>query len=445
MDLGTGCYIDAIISVSSRNGEVFFEFCDSEKEVFIVDQMDSFQILEFSENDPLKLVLNGEKSSRSFKFLQESALTNVLDFLHNFYTLKVVPGSKKQFSIMPIASFKKCRTSKAPNRSNSQPSVRIGYTEKSEGLTSGLIRESISEIELKIIDRNNYKDYIIGNHWKNNVKIYEFEIDQSFAFTLWLILANVEFSEESLSVYDNLYIQIDEFHKYEWDHSPELRSYVRSIETDISKRNFRISCMKKIVHDVLLCMFAQKLYSIVFSHSLVDICVFFVDNLISADMGNGYIMCQNGEKLSIKEVSAKVFLLFEQYFSRSIDSLDRLYQETMELLLDASPTTHALLADYSVSDFVFLKDFIHEYFINERSNDESTLLFTAAFASQSLFSFFKHFIAESFILLHSRLSQTPMEQKNLFQSYYLGLLSSVNIRLLLFNTHLMQDFEADSV
>ena len=445
IDLGTGCLIDASISLFARNGDVFMEFLDSEKETLIIDTLSSFQAIEFNEFNSLHLIFKGESTLRSFQFLNETSLSNSFEFFQNFIKLKpLMLGKKKIFNIIP--KNKKIIKSKETVRSTSQPIVSklVFSNTTTENISSGLIRESLSDFEMIIINELNFENFYENSFFKKSVKTFELTFDQSFIVDLWIKLFNIKDKiNNNLKNYELLYLQWNPIHILQIENSKNLQNYILEIEKIIDSMILSWNFSKKMIFDILLCYFVENNYKINFTLSFIDILLFFINNFITNHSSHDEILCQNGDKLTYFETSNIIYHLFKEVISLPIIDIINLYDDTSQLLLLASPSTYGLFNDYEINDFSFLNIYINSYFINGRDIEDSILLFTSIISYPSRYLFIKCLIAASFILLQNRLKTIPLSQKKLFLDVFIGLFRSINIRLLLFNTHLMLEFEND--
>lgn len=441
MDFGDGLFVNAILSLSARNGEVYLEFQDEKNETFLIDTLSRMQTIQFDDTDPLKVTMKGDDIFRQFYLTSEDAVANIWTFFQNYQKLVPLPGKHKIFAVRPKTE----RQQPSPNknsqaiRSNSMP--RSCFSETPEALSHGIIRESLSDIKVVTVTEKNLSEIFNENgELKVGLSMSEIEISPSFLIDCWRRILGIK--EFLVGDYIKLKSQWKEIQQSAWESNSKLREFVSNCERSLQKHTFNISGGEEIAFNALVSSFVESMNSINFQESYVDIVVLLTNSLLAGKVGEKFVS-QSGDSVTQDEASGVVFTLFNAYLEKMKNVYNNLYDDTMQLLMLTSPSTNQLLMSVGIKDFDFMKDDISFFFCKEREIEDSQLILTGAFAAHSTDQYVRSLIAACFTLLHNRLVEIANQQPAFFCETFLCLIPSINVRVLLQDIRIFSDFVAD--
>lgn len=439
--------LDASLSLHEVDGEIMLEFVNTlSTETLLLDRLLSFNTIEFDDFHPLHVRFRGDCNERTFRFITEDAIASVWMILQRYVDLVSLPGKSKVFRIIPKAKKQQIELIPSFLKSKSIPIKR----DKSipEALSSGLLRESLSDLRCTTVNETNIACLYIDNVWQ--IKLYEIDVADGFQFDLWKRILCVSISGKDVERYQtccNLWRNVQ---KYQWERHSSMRNFVKSLEYEIPIY-VKNSVFKKMVYEVLMSFF-MAYYGDTFEYkqSFVEFLDFLMKLLIACDDGEDSFCCRNGEKLNFEETSVLLFTVFSRCYDLLMDvgsafcqmpDRSTLFTDTLRVLEEQSPATAQLLKTHGIENFDFLHLYIDSFFMAGRSEEDSVLIFTAilSMARCNLPTFMKCFMASTLILLHTRLENSQIDSPQTFMELYLSLLSTVNVRLLLFNVDQIMD------
>ena len=436
VDLGKGYFVDASLTMSTSHNEVMVGFIDPlAKETLIYDKFSSFYRIEFSDIDPLHVKLIGTSITRSFKFQKEDALSEMWMLLQKVFKFGSIPGKCRAFSI----TKKEERPSllsyitghKAPS-STAPLGNRIP-----EALSSGVVRMSLSELDITVINQSNLEHVFTNGSW--TVPIEQIEVQDGFEFDLWLKILKVDVSETRKADFRKLESLWQGVQRCQWEKHARMRDFVHHVETALLSNESIDDAQKKLVFHVSMSIFMWNYNEYVASDNFMGLVLFLVKYLVAASDGDDFI-CRNGFKISMVDASFLVFSVFSKVYDRVIspvlkdDTLKTLYNDTIELLEEQSPASTQLLCQANVTDFDFLKPCISNFFTDGRRDEDAVTMFTALVSCDDLHLFLRCFISTALVLLHTRLVESAPQTSAAFGDLFVSLLPSVDVRLMLFNS-----------
>lgn len=460
IDSQTGSYIDATFYIRSNNGQVFIEFTDNCKESFVVDSLSSYSKIDFDENDPLHVKFIGHDPHfiRNFKFLTEDSLANVWNYLLNFVDLSYINGENRSFAICPKNS-----TSSPPIL---PPVIRQTLTFKqfnpsavcipvSEAIKSNLISQTLSDVQTKHLNERTYDEYfnLLNSleHKKEDLPLYQMEIDPAFTVDLWLKIFNIDSSklEQKIKEYSIMKSQWNPFSKEQWKRSIELRIYVQNLEQylQIFLKKPEDRQKSEMIFNVLMTYFIVQLNPIRFSNFTCCLVDFLIRSLVAMKNQDNTFTTHSGEKIESERVEAIVFILFLEFYFHFVDQNSgvfilrpyyQLFSDTLEILRQQSPSTVELLSQSKIKSFDFLLPIIDSCF-SGRELDHWQLLFTGLISTKAPKKFFPCALASTIILLQQRLFEYP----ELFKDQFIAGLLNIDTRLLLYNTKRLIEITLD--
>lgn len=253
LDLGQGIYADVFLSIRINLGELVMDYYDSQKEQFILDQLSSFQRVEFNDEDPLHINFIGDKVRRSFKFKDEDAMSNVWCYLQNYVKFQSISGHERAYMIIPLKKYSSDRfdlsqdgSSQKKNNFSTESQISIP-----EAITSNLIFESMQDFELINVDENNYQDIFNSDGIiKDEYKLSNIQIKFDFAFNFWKKILSIDPSEKDFEDYKKLLSQWNPVYLSQWKNNSHLRKFVALFESDL-KNSYFPPDIRKLTFEIL--------------------------------------------------------------------------------------------------------------------------------------------------------------------------------------------------
>ncbi|EAY16883.1 hypothetical protein TVAG_150340 [Trichomonas vaginalis G3] len=444
MDFGNRVIVNGHISLSAKNNEVLITFLNQDRKTILIDSLSQLQTIEFDDADPLLMELKGQNIKRKFKLENETAVSSIWSYFQQYYRLKPAPGNHRIFSILP----------KTPNpnrsrgilyqavRSNSTPLAEVKFSHTADGITNELIRESISELQIIDIDENNYDKVFSNGKVINGYSVSELDVSPAFTIELWRRILGIQ--EWRFEEYSKLKAQLDPVLTGKVEANVTLKKFIETSKNDLQKKIFTIEGGEGIAFNALLAFFLNNFCTDDYIPSMSHVVTLFTNCLLAGSAGEDMFYTQSGDNISADQASSIIFSLFDSYYSKTSGILSSLFDDTLQLIMLSSPSTHEMISSANLENFNFLIDEVGSLFIKGRDMENSVLLMTAGLSSPSIPQFVRTFLASSFILLHNRLAEIVEEQPSLFCDTYIRLLQTVNVRLLLHNAHLMSDFENEA-
>lgn len=433
LDFGNNVIVKGSISLSTKNNEVFVTFLNHDHEIIMIDTLSQLQTIEFDDDDPLIMKFKGDNVKRTFRLEKESDVSSIWTYFQQYHKLKPAPGNKKIFSILP-------KNANCP-RSNSTPLASVKFPHTADGISNNLIRESISELQIITVNESNFDRVFSGNRIINGISASELDVDPTFAIELWRRILGIQNWKER--EYQEIKPQIDNIATNSEEAPQKLKKFVDSVKDYLPKMNFQVPGADQIAFKAFLAFAIHKSFNENYVSSMIHVVTLFT-NCLLAGITDSNILTQSGDTISADMASTIVFTLFDAYYSKTTNIWTNLFDETMELIMLSSPSTHQMITNLKIENFDFISDEIGSMFIKDRDIENSVLLMTSGLSSASISQFVRSFLASSFILLHNRLAEIAEEQPSLFCDTYSRLLQTVNVRLLLHNSHVMSDFENDA-
>ncbi|OHS93724.1 hypothetical protein TRFO_39992 [Tritrichomonas foetus] len=261
MDLGHGCHMDVFLSIRSNAGEIFLDYTDVTKEQIILDKLSSFNRIEFDENNPLHITFKGPNSTRSFKFKDEDAVSNVWSYLQNFVRFDSIVGKCRAYYIVPLDQ-KPTIMESAKTLIESIFSRKPSHSPKDldisppEAIISNIVHESLSDLHIVELNENNYDEFFdVDGTFKEDVCMSNIEIKFDYSFNLWKRILNINPTEEDSEDYLRLLKQWNPVFENQWKHNFRLRQFVFSLENDLKDSHLPPD-LRKLTFEILMsCMY----------------------------------------------------------------------------------------------------------------------------------------------------------------------------------------------
>ncbi|KAK8893103.1 hypothetical protein M9Y10_021518 [Tritrichomonas musculus] len=262
IDLGQGTYADVFLSFRVNFGELIMDYYDSTKEQFILDQLSSFQRVEFDDSNPLHISFIGNKVKRSFKFKDEDALSNVWSYLQNYVKFQSISGRDRAYTIVPVKKFSSDKLDHFAEDASAQKKSVLGKELVSvpEAITSKIILESMPDFELINVDENNYQNIFRNDGIiKDEYNMSRVQIKFDFVFNLWKSFFGINPSENDFDDYKKLLSQWNPIYSSKWQNNLHLRRFVALFENDLKNSYFTFD-LRKLTFEILMsCMLIMHL------------------------------------------------------------------------------------------------------------------------------------------------------------------------------------------
>ena len=441
VDLGKGYFVDASLTMNASSDEVLIGCVNPlMKEALVLDKFSSFDRIEFDDTNPLHVRFIGESATRSFKFEKEDAVSEVWMFLQKVFKFVSIPGKCRAFSIV-----RKCEKpsliSYLTGRKCHDKSADYGKRVP-EAMSSGIVRQSMSELDLTVVDQDNIEKVFVGGSWV--VPVDQIEVKDGFEFDMWMKIMKVDVSEkrkESFHKIEDLWKNIQ---RCQWERHAKLREFVHLVESTVEADETMDKTRGSLVFHVCVSIFMWNYSEFAMSDSFLEFVMFLVKYLVASSDG-GDIICRNGYKLPMVDASFLVFSLFTSIYDGLVarvlkdNAMTQIYNDTIELLEEQSPASIQLLSESNVVDFDFLKPCLDSFFTKGRTDEEAVIMFTVMISARDINMFLKCFISAALVLLHARLVESAPRSQNSFGELFISLLPSVDVRLLICNSTRLMD------
>jgi len=427
-------FIDAVLEIKPQRNNLLFTYKDESGQDIALDKIIDIKYIIIDSTNYLKITFYGIYVDRKIEFHNNEDMSKFWVYIQQNWSISAHDENGLVFII-----------NKQVNGGNSSI---IGFV---ANVVKGITPSNPKETKKRSVDALTYgrvsnvcpdfSHIIISKEELNNLNIHEIRFGQinipnDILYIVYDKLFRTSPVVNELENYEKIKKQWGLITKEQWEYNNALRDFVFLADQATGLLRNESSVIRQLYFDLSLCLYTYHFSGVVFDSLLGMIIEILIFVYISEDV-NGTIKLRDSRLVSLNEAESYIFwpllLAYRTIISHSLPH-NKEVVEFKTTLSDLSHSTFEMLDERNIKnyDFVFMEASL--LYCKGRSIRTAASVFASAFSSDNFRGFRQNMSCVALTLLHERLQQIPLDEKDSFSDTFRIESRNLDTNLLLYNT-----------